>query len=101
MISSKPGYVVPGLIVKSAREAVSWVSSCRGLYWAIPNLPALAPSTAPHMFDDYRLTAQAPAPGRMLYQGFFVGRGYHPTPLTLTVAASASDETSLLRRRPG
>lgn len=87
---ARPGYAVPNFVGESAQAAVSWVNSCLGLYWSIPHLPALAPSEAPELLDNYRVTAQEPEPGSTLYQGFFLGRGYHPTPLTLTVELAPS-----------
>ena len=50
-----------------------------------PKLPALHASNAPHLFAAYRVVAQQPKPGGTIVQGVMVGRGFKPTPLTLTV----------------
>jgi len=75
---------VPSFAGKPASVAVAWADAHR-MYWAIPHLPPLAGSTAPSLFAAYRVTAQAPRPGAALAEGVMVGRGFRPTPLTLTV----------------
>ncbi len=84
VLQSNPHYRVPNFVGKPASAAVSWAES-RDMYWAIPKLPALPPSTAQHLFDAYRVVSQLPRPGGTIRQGVMVGRGFRPTPLTLTV----------------
>jgi hypothetical protein len=55
------------------------------MFWAIPRLPPLPASNAPHLLDAYKVVAQRPRPGGTIEQGVMVGRGFRPTPLTLTV----------------
>ena len=75
---------VPSFAGRPASAAVAWTDTHR-MYWAIPHLPALAGSTAPSLFAAYRVVAQSPRPGARLAQGVMVGKGFRPTPLTLTV----------------
>jgi hypothetical protein len=37
------------------------------------------------LFAAYRVTSQAPRPGRMIVQGIMIGEGFKPTPLTLAL----------------
>lgn len=55
------------------------------MYWAIPKLPTLQASDAPHLFEAYRVVAQQPKPRGTIVQGVMVGHGFRPTPLTLSV----------------
>jgi hypothetical protein len=48
-------------------------------------LPALPASTAPHLFDAYRIIGQQPEARHTIVQGVRVGDGFKPTPLALTV----------------
>lgn len=83
-----PHYRVPSFVGKSALAAADWASS-HGLYWAVPHLPALTRSSAAHLLGAYRIITQQPKPGGTIRQGVLIKRkGYHPTPLTLTVVAA-------------
>ena len=56
------------------------------MFWSIPTLPALSPSTAPDLFAAYRVVGQEPAAGGTIRQGVMTGSGgYRPTPVTLVV----------------
>ena len=84
VLKSHPRYRVPSFIGRTAAAAIAWANGHR-MFWSIPRLPALAASSARTLFDAYRVTAQVPAPGGTLGQGVIVGRGFRPTPLTLTL----------------
>jgi hypothetical protein len=102
VLKSNPHYRVPNFVGKRASVAIAWATR-KSMFWAIPRLPALASSSAPHLFDAYRVVAQQPRPGGTIRQGVLVGRTYHPTPLTLTVTGSAAknpDQARLLAKLP-
>lgn len=84
VLPSNPHYRVPNFIGKSPSVAISWAAS-RYMYWAIPKLPVLPPSTAQHLLDAYRIVSQFPRPGSTIRQGVMVGQAFRPTPLTLSV----------------
>jgi beta-lactam-binding protein with PASTA domain len=84
VLKSHPHYRVPNFIGRSARTAVAWADA-HNMFWAIPRVPALPSSDAPRLFDAYRVVSQLPEPGGRIVQGVMVGRGFKPTPLTLTV----------------
>lgn len=89
VFKSNPHYRVPNFVGKRASTAIAWAKR-KSMFWAIPHLPALESSSAPHLFDAYRVVAQQPRPGGTIRQGVSIRRSYHPTPLTLTVTPSAS-----------
>lgn len=80
-----PHYRVPNFIGKPALSAVNWAGQ-HSMSWEIVSLPPLHASTADHLFDAYVVTAQTPKPGGVLNQGRLVGRAYHVSALSLTVA---------------
>jgi hypothetical protein len=82
VLKSNPHYRVPNFAGQLASVAIRWAEG-HDMFWAIPELPALPASDAPHLFDAYRIEAQAPTPGNVIVQGVMVGRGFKPTPLTL------------------
>lgn len=84
VLKSNPHYRVPDFSGRNASAAITWAEA-HSMFWAIPRLPALPASDAPHLFDAYRVVAQQPRPGGTIVQGVMVGRGFRPTPLTLTV----------------
>jgi hypothetical protein len=84
VLKSDPHYPVPNFVAKRLSTAVKWANQ-HSMYWAIPTLPAAGPSDADHLFDQYRITEQQPRPGATIRQGVREGRGFKPTPLTLTV----------------
>lgn len=86
VLKSHPHYRVPDFTGRTATAAIAWADSHQ-MFWAVPALPALSSSSAPHLFDAYRVVAQQPKPGGTIVQGVMVGSGFKPTPLTLTVAA--------------
>jgi hypothetical protein len=87
VLKSEPHCTVPDFTGESLSQAVGWADG-HDMYWAVPKLPPLDPSTAPHLFDAYRVVGQDPKPGDVLGQGVKSGAGYRPTPLTLTVVRS-------------
>ena len=54
VLKSDPHYRVPAFAGDVLSEAVGWADS-HHMFWAIPELPALPPSDAPHLFDAYRV----------------------------------------------
>jgi len=84
VLKSDPHYSVPNFVGRRLSTAVRWANQ-HSMYWAIPALPAAGPSDASHLFDQYRITEQKPRPGATIRQGVREGRGFKPTPLTLTV----------------
>jgi hypothetical protein len=85
VLKSHPRYTVPSFIGRPAGAAVAWAAA-HAMFWAIPRLPPLPASNAPHLLDAYTVVAQQPRPGRTIIQGVMVGRGFRPTQLTITVA---------------
>lgn len=79
-----PHYRVPSFAGKPLAAAVAWADA-HDMFWSVPQLPPLTSSKAPHLYDGYRVVAQRPKPGETIVQGVMVGRGFRPTPLTLTV----------------
>jgi hypothetical protein len=55
------------------------------MFWSIPHVPPLPASDARSFFAAYRVTTQAPRPGKTIVQGVMIGEGFKPTPLTLTL----------------
>jgi hypothetical protein len=88
VLKSNPHYRVPDFTGRPASAAIRWAED-RRMFWSIPELPALKASNAPHLFDAYRVTAQQPKPGGTIVQGVMVGRGFKPTPLTLSVVQTS------------
>ena len=88
VLNSNPHYRVPDFTGRPASAAVRWADDHR-MFWSIPEMPALKASDMPHLLDAYRVTAQQPKPGRTIVQGVMVGRGFKPTPLTLSVATTS------------
>lgn len=87
VLKSNPRYRVPSFIGRTAKAALNWADKHR-MYWEIPALPTLSSSTAPSLFDAYRVIGQKPAPGGTIGQGHLLGSGgYQVTPLTLSVVA--------------
>ena len=84
VLKSDPHYRVPDFSGRPLSVAIRWADA-HEMFWAIPKLPALAASNAPHLFDAYRIVRQQPQPGGTISQGVLVGGGFKPTPLTLTV----------------
>jgi hypothetical protein len=84
VLKSHPRYRVPSFIGGTAATAVGWASS-HDMFWSISRLPALPASRAPTLFAAYRVTLQAPRPGKMIVQGIMVGQGFKPTPLRLAL----------------
>ena len=74
----------PELRWQNSRYCDGWANS-HHMFWSIPRLPALPASHAPTLFAAYRVTSQAPRPGKMIVQGIMIGRGFKPTPLTLAL----------------
>jgi hypothetical protein len=81
---SNPHYVVPNFAGLPLTDAINWAEQ-HDMFWSVPKLPALPASTAPHLFDAYRIVGQEPSPQSTIVQGIRVGQGFRPTPLTLTV----------------
>ena len=84
VLDSHPRYIVPSFIGLPAESAVTWAQA-HSMFWAVPHLQPLPPSSAQHLLDAYRIVGQYPRPGGTIVQGVMVGRGFRPTPLTLTV----------------
>jgi hypothetical protein len=84
VLKSHPHYRVPDFIGRTASVAIDWADA-HDMFWAIPELRTLRASAASHLFDAYRVVAQQPKPGGSIVQGVMIGRGFKPTPLTLTV----------------
>lgn len=84
VLKSHPHYRVPDFSGRPLSAAIRWADAHQ-MFWAIPKLPALPASNEPHLFDAYRIVGQQPKPGGTIVQGVMVGRGFRPTPLTLTV----------------
>lgn len=84
VLKSHPRYRVPSFVGRTAATAIGWANS-HHMFWSIPRLPALPASHAPTLFAAYRVTSQAPRPGKMIVQGIMIGRGFKPTPLTLAL----------------
>jgi beta-lactam-binding protein with PASTA domain len=80
---------VSDLVGLSASEALEWVEDA-DLFFEIRDIPPLLPSDAAGLFDNYRVTAQSPAPGTRLGPGVLPeGGGFLPTPVILTVSPLA------------
>lgn len=84
VLKSHPHYRVPDFTGRTASAAIGWAER-HDMFWAIPKLPTLRASDAPHLFDAYRVVAQQPKPGGTIVQGVMIGHGFKPTPLTLTL----------------
>ena len=84
VLKSHPHYRVPNFIGKTAATAIVWANH-HNMYWNIRAMPTLRDSSAPTLFAAYRVKSQAPGPGGMIEQGVMVGRGFRPTPLTITL----------------
>lgn len=84
VLKSHPHYRVPDFNGRPLTAAIQWADAHQ-MFWAIPNLPALPASSEPHLFDAYRIVGQQPRSGGTIVQGVMVGKGFRPTPLTLTV----------------
>lgn len=84
LMRSDPHYRVPDFRGRRLSAATNWADR-HHMFWAIPRLPALPASSAKHLFDAYRVVEQQPKPGMTIGQGVKVGKGFKPTPLTLTV----------------
>ena len=84
VLKSHPHYRVPSFIGRTAATAIGWANS-HHMFWSIPRLPALPASGAQTLFAAYRVTSQAPKPGKMIVQGIMIGEGFKPTPLTLAL----------------
>lgn len=84
VLNSHPRYRVPSFIGKTAATAIGWANS-HHMFWSIPRLPALPTSHAQTLFAAFRVTSQAPRPGKMIVQGIMTGEGFKPTPLTLAL----------------
>jgi hypothetical protein len=84
VLESHPRYRVPSFVGRPASDAVAWADRHR-MFWDIPRVTPLSPSSAPHLLDAYRVVAQRPRPGGVIAQGVMIGHGFRPTPLTLTV----------------
>jgi hypothetical protein len=82
---SQQRYRVPDFTGQPAAAAIRWADAHRVL-WALADLPALHAGDATALYDAYSVDAQTPRPGGTIVQGVRVGRGFRPTPLTLTVA---------------
>ena len=85
VLDSHPHYTVPSFIGRPAETAVAWAQA-HAMFWAIPHLQPLPPSSAQHLLTAYRIVGQYPQAGGAIVQGVMVGRGFRPTPLTVTVA---------------
>jgi hypothetical protein len=86
---SNPHHRVPSFIQQPLADAIQWADS-HDMLWAIPKLPALPASDAPHLFDAYRVVGQNPNAGSVIGQGVPHGHTYKPTPLTLTVVLTGA-----------
>ena len=84
VLKSHPHYRVPSFIGRTAATAIAWADNHR-MFWSIPRLRPLPASDAETLFAAYRVTSQAPKPGKMIVQGIMIGRSFKPTPLTLTL----------------
>lgn len=84
VLKSHPHYRVPNFSGRPLSAAIRWADA-HYMFWAIPILPALPASSAPDLFDAYRIVGQQPKPGGTIVQGVMVGKGFKPTPLTLSV----------------
>ncbi|MDE3191996.1 MAG: PASTA domain-containing protein [Acidobacteriota bacterium] len=84
VLKSHPRYRVPSFIGKTAATAIAWANR-HHMYWSIPAIPTLPASSAPTLFAAYRVTSQTPKPGGTIVQGIMIGKGFRPTPLTLTL----------------
>lgn len=84
VLKTHPRYRVPSFIGRTAATAISWANS-HHMFWSIPRLPALPASHAQTLFAAYRVTSQAPRPGKVIVQGIMIGEGFKPTPLTLAL----------------
>ena len=82
--TGNPRFRVPNLVGCRLSQAVEWAGS-HGLDWSIPTLPSPTDSTAPHLFEAYRVISQEPNAGATLGLGVREGNGYRVTPLTLNV----------------
>lgn len=83
VLKSHPHYRVPSFIGKTAATAIEWANR-HNMYWSVRTVP-LPASSAPTLFAAYRVTSQSPTPGGTIVQGVMVGKGFRPTPLTLTL----------------
>jgi hypothetical protein len=84
VLKSHPRYRVPSFVGKTAATAIGWADS-HHMFWSIPRLTPLPASDARTLFAAYRVTSQAPKSGKTIVQGIMIGRGFKPTPLSLTV----------------
>jgi beta-lactam-binding protein with PASTA domain len=83
VLTSDPHYVVPNFAGQPPSSAVRWATR-HDMYWAVDLSPITA-SEAPHLLDAYGILSQQPRAGATITQGVTVGRGFRPTPLTLTL----------------
>jgi PASTA domain len=62
-----PTRPMPRLVGKPLPDAVQTLQAL-GLLWSVAALPPLPPSMRPRLFDNYRVSAQTPAPGTRFRQ---------------------------------
>lgn len=77
-----PRAVAPDFTGQSAAEAVRWATA-EQLYWHV-RLAPLADGNADTLLDNYTVIQQQPRAGVRLELGKRVGRGFRPTPITVT-----------------
>jgi hypothetical protein len=82
--TSHPHYRVPDFDGQLLSVAIAWASQ-HDMFWAVPALPALPATNAPHLFDAYRIDGQTPRAGQTIVQGVANGHNFRVTPLTLRV----------------
>jgi hypothetical protein len=88
VLKSNPTATVPNFKSKLASRVIAWAER-RSMFWEIRDAQPLSRSAAAHLFDNYRVVRQDPAPGARLRQGVMVrsggAKGFRPTPITVWV----------------
>lgn len=81
-----PSAKVPNFVGQPISDAAAWAQR-HDLYWQTDQLPPLEAGDVPRLLDNYRVTGQQPAAGRVLAFGIATGGGnegsFEPTPLTV------------------
>ncbi|MGH3118782.1 MAG: hypothetical protein ACRDQ2_17040, partial [Gaiellales bacterium] len=93
-VSRRHGAEVGKFVGLSATDAVRRINAA-GLYFDLPELPPLPPSSAPHLLDADHVNWQRPEPGVQQRTGVLEGRAFRVTPRDPLRLASPLESRSL------
>ena len=85
-----PAAQVPDFSAASLSAVDRWAQK-HGLYWQCRRLPPFPASNRPHLFDNYVVVHQSPAPGTILHSAISLPQGgIRLTPVTVSVALTGA-----------